>query len=256
MLPRVEITKAYIQLLESERLDVEGESLRREFTRRGVPVEPFHKKKALRHRLPVKRDTLVAGDVDSVHAALKALGVDVPTSDSYPAELRGFLGRRIWTSTVGRLEEAFTLSDREPVFVKPAASLKRFSGIVIESTADLHRFAGTSRRTPVYCSEVVSFATEARAFVIRGDVVDVRRYEGDGPNPDLAFVQAVVAAWTATGRAASAYGIDFGVLKDGDTVLLELNDGFALGAYGLADELYAELIVTRWLELVSGAGTN
>ena len=81
-----------------------------------------------------------------------------------------------------------------------------------------------------------------------------RRYEGDGPDPDLAFVHAVVAEWTATGRSASAYGMDFGVVDGGDTVFLELNDGFALGSYGLADDLYTNLVMTRWHELVSASG--
>lgn len=116
------------------------------------------------------------------------------------------------------MKEAFVDTDHELVLVKPAASFKRFSGFIMESTADLRRFAAVSRRTPVYCSEVISLTSEARAFVNGGDVVDVRRYEGDGPAPDHAFVEAVVPAWTATGRAASAYGIDFGVLEEGDTL--------------------------------------
>ena len=52
-------------------------------------------------------------------------------------------------------------------------------------------------------------------------------------------------------NAKAAYGIDFGVLAQGDTALIELNDGFSLGSYGLDQSVYADLIVARWTELMS-----
>lgn len=54
-----------------------------------------------------------------------------------------------------------------------------------------------------------------------------------------------------SGNANCAYGIDFGVLADGDTALIELNDGFSLGSYGLDPAVYADLILARWTELMS-----
>ena len=47
-----------------------------------------------------------------------------------------------------------------------------------------------------------------------------------------------------------AYGIDFGILKNGDTALIEWNDGFALGAYELDKEVYTDLILSRWKEIM------
>lgn len=58
--------------------------------------------------------------------------------------------------------------------------------------------------------------------------------------------------WTATGLAKRGYGIDFGVLDDGRTALVELNDGYALGNYGLAAEAYLALCIARWEQLVAG----
>lgn len=53
--------------------------------------------------------------------------------------------------------------------------------------------------------------------------------------------------------AARGYGIDFGVLADGRTALVEVNDGYGLGNYGLAKETYLDLCVARWQELTAPA---
>lgn len=50
--------------------------------------------------------------------------------------------------------------------------------------------------------------------------------------------------------APAGYGIDFGVTADRRTLLVEVNDGYALGCYGLQHDLYAQLLSARWSELV------
>ncbi|MCP2296618.1 protein of unknown function (DUF4343) [Nocardia amikacinitolerans] len=69
--------------------------------------------------------------------------------------------------------------------------------------------------------------------------------------PDV--VESAVAAYHRSGAAPSAYGIDFGVLANGETALVEANDGYALGAYDLAADRYTELVLRRWSELVETA---
>lgn len=50
-------------------------------------------------------------------------------------------------------------------------------------------------------------------------------------------------------NAPNAYGIDFGVTSNGEALLVEVNEGYALGCYGLFPHLYAKFIITRWAEL-------
>lgn len=45
--------------------------------------------------------------------------------------------------------------------------------------------------------------------------------------------------------------LDFGVTNDGRTLLIEMNDGMALGSYGLSDIAYALLLIARWCELIN-----
>lgn len=50
--------------------------------------------------------------------------------------------------------------------------------------------------------------------------------------------------------APAGYALDFGVTRDGRTLLVEINDGYALGCYGLQHNLYAKLLEARWAEMV------
>lgn len=43
--------------------------------------------------------------------------------------------------------------------------------------------------------------------------------------------------------------LDFGVTEDGRTLLIEMNDGYSLGFYGLEPALYARVLAARWAEL-------
>ena len=84
--------------------------------------------------------------------------------------------------------------------------------------------------------------------MLRGKVVGAAHYKGDCfTHPDAATVRAGVAAFTG---APAAYGLDFGVTADGRTLLVEANDGFALGCYGLDPVLFAEMLEVRWCEIV------
>jgi integrase len=62
--------------------------------------------------------------------------------------------------------------------------------------------------------------------------------------PDSGTIRSMVAAFGAD--APHAYALDVGLVPSGDTVLVEVTDGFALGSYGLSPLLYLEpLIVSK-----------
>ena len=47
-----------------------------------------------------------------------------------------------------------------------------------------------------------------------------------------------------------ACSIDIGVTNDGRTLLIECNDAYSLGSYGLEDYKYAKLLSARWSQLL------
>jgi len=44
--------------------------------------------------------------------------------------------------------------------------------------------------------------------------------------------------------------MDFGLTEDGRTLLVEINDGFALGSYGLDPIQYAKLLSACWADII------
>lgn len=69
-------------------------------------------------------------------------------------------------------------------------------------------------------------------------------------NVDFEMVERMVAAYKSS---PIAYSIDVALTKEGDTVLIEVNDAYSLGTYGLDPILYSKMIEARWCELVERA---
>lgn len=244
------ISAALVQHAEASKIPEMNEAAT-ELERQGISVMRFHAKHLLRHRVPLAPHTLVVGEIPVVESALKQLGVEPPLENCYPEVLRSFLHRRVWPSTLREVTSALITGSLGEVFVKPRGRIKTFTGRMLDA-ADVGSIMHHAATTAVWCSEVVSFASEHRAFVVRGEVKSVRRYRGDAQTPDVAVIQQCVDALTKAGHAA-AYAIDFGVLRDGRTVLLEVNDGYSLGTYGCPPEISVEVLTIRWAELVSQA---
>ena len=50
-------------------------------------------------------------------------------------------------------------------------------------------------------------------------------------------------------EAPAAFSLDVGLTAAGVTVVVEVNDGYALGAYGLMPLAYAKLLSARWAQM-------
>ena len=196
----------------------------------------------------LERDDIVVDFGDESRQALQSLGATPPELPTYPDPLRSFLGREIWTSTINTIAAS---PERWPVFVKPCAESKKFTGVLVRSPRDLIGCGDQQTDTPVWCSEPILFRREWRCFVRYGAILDVRPYKGDWRvGYDYRVIEAAVAEWS---EQPQGWALDVGVDAQGRTLVVEVNDGFALGAYGLTPHDYARLLSARWTELV---GTN
>ena len=218
------------------------------FRKRGIRCELFEPRQL--DQLPLARDTLIVGGVPVVEAAFAALGIAVPPADNLPASLSEFRGRRVWTSTWGELRARYgKKGPPEPLWVKSLRRNKGAPSLAVYDADDLEAATALPDEHQVLVSEYVTFVSEWRCFVRRGQVIELCRYQGDVfryPNADV--VKAAVAHHRPT--APAGYGIDFGVLTTGRTVLVEVNDGYSLNPYGMESMEYAELLEARWLQLV------
>ena len=242
---------AFLQDLGSGKLRIEEKMLKSEFERRGTPVELYTLKRIQRRNLSLSSATFIAGDMDAMHGAMSQLEIDIPAPNDYPESLTPFLCRRVWKSTLGEVERRIFAEAAAPVFVKPSARRKNFTGRVVGLSSDFMQIGAVSRRQEVWCSEVVVWKSEFRVYVVDDEIVGLDHYAGDPDAAlDLSTVQQALLAYRSSGEAPSAYGIDFGVLETGESALVEANDGYALGAYKVAAKPYTDLLVRRWHELL------
>ncbi len=80
-------------------------------------------------------------------------------------------------------------------------------------------------------------------------LIGLKHYKGDfGIIPDTTIINKAIKQYKSS---PIAYSIDMGILSNGDSVLVEVNDFFALGSYGLDPILYARGIEARWNEIVA-----
>jgi hypothetical protein len=242
---------AFIQEQGNGRLPHESQLVRECCLARGIPIALYTIKRIQRRQLPLTLESFICGDMDCMHGAMKQLGIQIPPAAYFPQSLVGYLHRAIWQDTVGGLRAKLE-DDRRPVFAKPAGRAKLFTGRVFAGQSDLYHLSSTSWREPVWCSEIVSWRSEYRVYVVGQNIVAIDHYGGDATVAlDRSVITEAVIAYRRSGEAPAAYAIDFGVLATGETALVECNDGYALGAYQIAAPLYAELLFARWRELVS-----
>ena len=188
-------------------------------------------------------DDTVVDYITETRALLKMMGLNVPVYD-YPIELKEFYDRNIYEGVLG---EIVNIPDNWGKFIKPKAGSKVFTGRVVNGIHDLIGI-GLPFDYPIWISEVVEFIAEWRCFVLDGQVLDVRPYTGDyHAHFDASVIDEAISCWK---DAPIAYGLDIGVTRDGRTLVVEVNDGYALGNYGLSPLNSINFHKARWKEMV------
>lgn len=198
--------------------------------------------------IELRKDTLVHGWIGCVRKAFKRLGVPAPSLDGAPPkDIESFYGRRMWTTTMGEVRKLMDTDTR--VFIKPLHAQKAFNGHVTSgAVSDLIQTAGFDDEFEVFASDPVEFISEHRLFVHNGLIVGCKNYRGDFTKlPDFQVATDVVLAFK---NQPVAFSLDLGVTSDGQTLIVEVNDFFALGSYGLPAIPYAQAVIDRWGQIV------
>ncbi len=196
------------------------------------------------HTQAIEDEHIFLGSIQFIQNALRKLNKPIPEPLDYPEELYPFLGRRVWEATVNGIAND---SNNWNVFIKPNGQLKKFTGRLIQSTNDLIGCGDRSQNLPVWVSEPKEFVAEWRTFIRYGNILGVRMYKGDWRKQyNHTIIEKAVAAYTS---APAGYALDFGLTADGELLLVEANDGYSLGNYGLFYTDYAKLLSARWAQL-------
>ena len=185
------------------------------------------------------------GGVNECRNALFKLGVrgyDIPC---YPEELQVFMHSRPETMTLNDIVKRIPKL-KAPKFVKPVKP-KRFSAFITSDTDAMDRLYNVDTNEQVYVVDLINFTSEWRMYVKEGTIIRVCNYAGDPLTfPDKSAMDTMACALKGTCCAA----IDVGIV-DGTTCLVEVNDFYALGNYGLFPEEYAQMLILRWKQLTN-----
>jgi len=164
-----------------------------------------------------------------------------------PIELRDFVNRNVYDTTLG---EVRNLDDNKfPLFIKAYEKTNDFIAGPIKNKIYLgyytHKFEDN---LPVQISNIVEFMSEYRCFVNDGKLVGLKHYINDFTLfPNIDFIKEVIKQYK---NAPIAYTLDVGITKSGTTELIECNDAWSIGNYGLNPKIYVTMLLNRWFEIL------
>ena len=203
---------------------------------------------------------LVVAGIETTEEYFHLCGVEVPKPLHIPPQLRTFAKRRYSVTTFGDVKKSqYT---KFPLFIKSYDRQKLFPSGVIQHRGTLKMdsiFNKVPDNTTVLISDYIDMSSEYRAFIRRGEIVGFKHYRGDFRLfPDFDFIDECIKAYT---NAPASYCLDFAVsatplapaVSRGmitDTVLVEANDMWSLGTYGLDGETYLSCLKARWYEIM------
>lgn len=177
-----------------------------------------------------KRSVRLYGNDTFVLVVAQKLGLEMvsPRDDLLavlPAEL---LKRELHIRALG---EASAL--QFPIFIKPLVPKQFRAAVYASHDALCVESQGLEPDALIYVAEVVTFACEARAFVLDGEVLDVELYEGEG---------SLDGAVELTARAAVTEGVpetcalDVGHIPGRGWAVIEANASWGAGLNGCSAE--------------------
>jgi hypothetical protein len=199
----------------------------------------------------VGANVMLISGVHQIRRVLQRNG-KLPEPIDYPPSLRQYLGRSVECMPWGAAQHKEGRFFMKPYLPKGNS----FDACLVEgpftktlNADDAFGLVHLDESTRVWVSDLIDspIRSEWRCFITRGELVDVRKYNGDWRAfPDKLIVEDIHKDWK---DAPAGGAFDVAVLEDGRTILVEVNDGWALGSYGLAPHLYLELLKARWEEM-------
>ena len=91
--------------------------------------------------------------------------------------------------------------------------------------------------------------SEWRCYILNNRVEYIANYSGDlYMYIDGSYLNDIINQ--NRGKFPVAYTIDIGILADGGNVVIEYNDMWAIGNYGLPNDIYLRMLKQRYFEII------
>jgi hypothetical protein len=150
--------------------------------------------------------------------------------------------------TLGEAHER--VANGEKIFIKPV-EIKLFTGLVLDGFkySSLEKLPNETK-VIAYEPFKSHLQSEWRLYVFDNKIIDSKNYSGDftlSPSYEYAFK----IAGENSSSFPIAYTIDIGILENGENVVVEFNDMWAIGNYGIPNDLYVKLLKHRYFEIIN-----
>ena len=150
------------------------------------------------------------------------------------------------------LEEAHKrVLDGDKLFIKPI-EIKLFTGLILDGM-QYSCLSNLPKETMVmaykpFDSKIIS---EWRLYVHNDKIIDARNYCGEFiVSPNYEYAMMVIS--NNRGKFPCAYTLDIAVLENNENVVVEFNDMWAIGNYGIPNDIYLKALKDRYFQIVSG----
>lgn len=139
----------------------------------------------------------------------------------------------------------------ERMFIKPK-EIKLFTGFVLDGF-NYPSIESLPQDTEVFVYDEFgrSILSEWRIYVHKDEIIDVRNYSGDVMTfPNFNFVSSIIHDYGE--NLPVSYTIDVGILTyTQENVVIEFNDMWAIGNYGIPNDLYVKLLRSRYEQIMT-----
>ena len=200
--------------------------------------------------VPKSKFHIVVSFVEDTKVFFNRMQIRVPRSINIPSDLpEKYIDRKYFITSLGKLKE---MNLQGSWFVKPAYKFKiGASGVLSDlSKKSLNLILNdVNDKEMMLVSEVVDFISEYRCFVHHKKLIGIQNYMGDFTMfPDINIIEGILNDFKTS---IVAYTIDVGVTKEGKTLLIEIQDAWSIGNYGLEGKTYAKFLRDRWIQIMN-----
>jgi hypothetical protein len=191
---------------------------------------------------------IFVGSVEATRRYIRQFVSDFEFIETYPCEFLPWYGRKIRRTTLDTLDHKFN-------DVIKSVTPKMFNGGVQSKfeviNQILHKINNESD-VDVYVSPILDIRSEWRCFVYNDEIVGCQYYSGDPFKfPNVTYFNDIVSDL----QMSVPYCLDLGVLYDGTTIVIEVNDILASGNYGHEYKLY-DMYRDRYLGIFGNQGVS
>lgn len=239
----------YYQSTPEQFLSIEARAVKQYCLMLNLPCQSYEKPEQLSIR-DIESAHLVQGSVPAITQILTRIGIETPSPNYYPVCLSKYIARSISMTT---FKHALEMAKTNPLFVK-SYNWKAMTGqIITPDNIDecRHQLKPTDK---ALCSEIVNFVQEFRVYILHDEIIAISRYDENDTDDMTINVDIIIEAANQMRihHNQVAYVMDWGITDDGQLLLVENNDAWAIGLYKpLAYRQYTTLLQARWQEIVT-----